>query len=46
MTHKYDGAMLSFGAGVNSTALAILLINEGWRGPIVFADPGCDRFDT
>ena len=33
--------LLSFGGGVNSTALAILLINEDWRGPIVFADTGC-----
>ena len=37
---------LSFGAGVNSTALAILLINEGWRGEIVFADTGCEWPDT
>ena len=46
MTHEYDGAMLSFGAGVNSTALAILLINEGWKGPIVFADTGCEWPET
>ena len=46
VSHKYDGALLSFGAGVNSTALAILLINEGWRGPIVFADTGCEWPET
>ncbi len=37
---------LSFGAGVNSSALAILLVNEGWRGEIVFADTGCEWPDT
>ena len=46
MTHQYDDAVLSFGAGVNSTALAILLVNEGWRGQIVFADTGCEWPDT
>jgi len=38
--------MLSFGAGVNSTALAILLINRGWKGEIVFSDTGCEWPDT
>ena len=38
--------LLSFGAGVNSVALAILLVNEGWRGPIVFADTGCEWPET
>lgn len=38
--------VLSFGAGVNSTALAILLVNEGWRGHIVFADTGTEWPDT
>lgn len=46
MSHKYDGALLSFGAGVNSTAMAIMLINEDWRGPIVFADTGCEWPET
>ena len=46
MSHEHDGAMLSFGAGVNSTALAILLINEGWKGPLVFADTGCEWPET
>lgn len=38
--------LISFGAGVNSTALAILLVNEGWHGPIVFADTGCEWPET
>lgn len=40
------GEMLSFGGGVNSVAMAILLIEQGWRGPIVFADPGAEDPDT
>lgn len=43
---SYDGMILSYGAGVNSTALAILLINNGWRGEIVFADTGCEWLET
>lgn len=38
--------LISYGAGVNSTALAILMVNEGWRGPIVFADTGCEWPET
>lgn len=38
--------LISFGAGVNSVAMTILLVNEGWRGPIVFADTGCEWPDT
>jgi hypothetical protein len=38
--------VLSFGGGVNSTALAILLVNEGWRGHIVFSDTGTEWPDT
>jgi len=38
--------MISFGGGVNSTAMTILLVNEGWRGPIVFADTGAEWPDT
>lgn len=38
--------VLSFGAGVNSIALAILLVNEGWRGHIVFCDTECEWPDT
>ncbi len=37
---------ISYGAGVNSTALAILLVNEGWRGEIVFADTFCEWPET
>ena len=38
--------ILSFGAGVNSVALAILVINQGWRGKIVFSDTGCEIPET
>jgi len=38
--------LISFGGGVNSTAMTILLVNEGWRGPIVFADTGCEWPET
>lgn len=45
-TEDYSGAVLSYGGGVNSTALAIVLVNAGWRGDIVFADTGCEWPDT
>lgn len=38
--------LISFGAGVNSVAMTILLVGEGWRGPIVFADTGCEWPET
>jgi hypothetical protein len=38
--------MISFGAGVNSVAMAIMLIEDGWRGPIVFADTGSEWPET
>jgi len=38
--------MISFGAGVNSVAMTIMLVEEGWRGPIVFADPGAEHPET
>ena len=38
--------ILSFGAGVNSVALAILAINDGWQGEIVFSDTGCEWPET
>jgi len=38
--------MLSLGAGLNSVALAIILANQGWEGPIVFADTGAEHPDT
>jgi len=33
---------ISFGGGVNSVALTVLLVNEGWRGPIVMAATGAE----
>lgn len=44
--NEYQDYFLSYGGGVNSTALAILLINAGWRGQIVFADTGAEWPDT
>lgn len=38
--------MISFGAGWNSVAMTIMLVNEGWRGPIVFADTGGEHPET
>jgi len=38
--------MISFGGGVNSVAMTILLVNEGWLGPIVFADTGGEWPET
>ena len=38
--------MISFGAGVNSVAMTIMLAEQGWRGPIVFADTGGEHPDT
>jgi hypothetical protein len=43
---RYDGYALSFGGGVNSVAMTIMLVNEGWRGPIVFADTGAEWPET
>jgi len=37
---------VSFGGGVNSTALVILLAQRGWRGPVLFADTGAESEDT
>ncbi len=37
---------ISFGAGVNSTAMTIMLVNEGWRGDIVFANTGAEWPET
>lgn len=39
-------SMISFGCGVNSVAMTILLVEDGWRGPIVFADTGGEHPDT
>lgn len=38
--------MISFGCGVNSVAMVIMLVEDGWTGPIVFADPGAEDPDT
>jgi len=38
--------MISFGAGVNSVAMTIMLVEKGWQGPIVFANPGSEHPDT
>lgn len=42
----YDGALLSYGGGVNTVAMLLRLIDEGWRGPIVFADTGGEHPET
>jgi len=38
--------MISFGGGVNSVAMTIMLVEGGWRGPIVFADTGGEWPET
>ena len=42
----YDGMPVSFGGGVNSVAMLVRLIDDGWRGEIVFADTGCEWPET
>ncbi len=42
----YDGELLSYGGGVNTVAMLLRLVNEGWRGPIVFADTGGEHPET
>jgi len=37
---------ISFGGGVNSVAMTVLMVNEGWRGPVVMADTGCEWPET
>ncbi len=37
---------ISFGGGVNSVAMTILLVSEGWHGPIVMATTGCEWPET
>lgn len=34
---------LSYGAGVNSTALMLYLLDQGWDGEIIFVDHGGDH---
>ena len=38
--------MISFGGGVNSVAMTIMLVEDGWRGPIVFSDTGGEWPET
>lgn len=38
--------MISFGAGVNSVAMTIMLVESGWHGPIMFADTGGEHPET
>jgi len=42
----YDDCSISFGGGVNSVAMTIMLVNDGWHGPIVFAETGCEWPET
>jgi hypothetical protein len=44
--HEYQGYALSYGGGINSTALVILLASEGWRGPILYATTGTEWPET
>lgn len=46
MAHEYDGRVVSYGGGVNSTALVVMLVGEGWRGPVVFSDTGAEWPET
>ena len=41
-----EAGMISFGAGLNSTAMVIMMVDQGWRGPIVFSDTGGERPET
>ncbi len=43
---EYNGVLLSYGAGVNTVAMLLRLVDQGWRGPIVFADTGGERPET
>jgi len=38
--------MISLGVGVNSVAMAVMLIQQGWRGPVVFANTGGEHPET
>lgn len=44
--HPPPPEAISLGAGVNSIAMTIMLVNEGWSGPLLFADPGSEHPDT
>lgn len=43
---EYEGIPISFGGGVNSTAMAIWLVNHGWHGEIVFSDTSTEWPET
>jgi len=38
--------IISYGAGVGSTALVVLMVQDGWRGEVVHADTGCEWPET
>jgi len=38
--------IISYGGGVNSTAMTILLVQEGWRGPILYGETGAEWPET
>jgi len=42
----YPDSCVSFGGGVNSVAMTILLVNKGWHGPIVFSDTQTEHPET
>jgi len=37
---------ISYGAGINSTAMTLLLLSKGLRFPVVFADTGGEWPET
>jgi len=41
-----DNVIISYGAGVGSTALVVLMVQDGWRGEVVHADTGCEWPET
>jgi hypothetical protein len=43
---NYDGYPVSFGGGVNSVAMVVMLAAEGWRAPIVYAETGTEWPET
>lgn len=38
--------LATYSGGVNTTAMLILLIGEGWRGPVAFVDTGSEHPET
>ena len=43
---EYHGVPISFGGGINSTAMIIMLVEQGWHGEIIFSDTGCEWPET